>query len=454
MNAPPPEPLWSVSSLCAAIDDAFARSWPTLSITGEISNFTVSGSGHAYFSLKDAEAQLRCVAFRRCLAQLDFMPASGQQVQVRARLSLYQPRGDLQLVVEHMARPSAGVLHEQFLRLKAQLEAEGLFAPERKRPLPAAPQCIGLVTSAAGAALHDVRQTLARRAPHVRVLFAPASVQGATAPAELITALRALYTQPALDAILLVRGGGSAEDLAAFNDEALARTIAASPVPLISGVGHETDFSIADFVADQRAPTPTAAAELVAPERTALLQELAEIEMRLTQQLRRRLQNQTRSLDQHELQLRHLRRHTLQTQSAQWQAQSQRLAHGLAHLLASSNHRLNLQGLRLQQSGQSLQSAYAHQLHLQQWQCRSALAQNLANARQLLSHCERRLLAEQSRRAARTVLLQREDGHTVTHLADVALGQTVLAQLQDGQLQLTVQSKAAPKTPTQKKTAH
>lgn len=202
--------------------------------------------------------------FRRAAGLLDFSPRDGDQVEVRGRLAVYEPRGDLQLVVESLQRAGQGALFEQFLQRKARLEAEGLFEPERKRALPVMPRAVGLVTSLGAAALHDVVTALRRRVPHIPVILAPAVVQGAGAPAELVRALQLLYNlEPAVDVILLVRGGGSIEDLWAFNDETLARTIVQSPVPLICGVGHETDFTIADFCADLRAPTPTAAAELV-----------------------------------------------------------------------------------------------------------------------------------------------------------------------------------------------
>jgi exodeoxyribonuclease VII large subunit len=248
--------------------------------------------------LKDETGQLRSAMFRRAASLLDFSPRDGDQVEVRGRLTVYEPRGDLQLVVESLRRAGQGALFEQFLERKAKLEAEGLFNPARKRPLPLMPRAIGLVTSTGAAALHDVVTALRRRAPHIPVVLSPAAVQGAMAPAELVRALRALFAiQPPVDVILLVRGGGSIEDLWAFNDETLARTIVQSPVPVICGVGHETDFTIADFCADLRAPTPTAAAELVAAPQELWFGALGLIEERLVGALGTRIDVLSQRLD-------------------------------------------------------------------------------------------------------------------------------------------------------------
>ena len=269
-SALPTRRVWPVSALCRALADTLDARFNPVRVTGELASFTRASSGYCYFTLKDAQAQLRCAMFKRAASQLDFAPREGELVELTGRLDIYGPRGDLQLIVESMTRQGQGNLFEQFMRLKAALEAEGLFDPVRKRPLRAVPRTIGLVTSLGAAALHDVVTALRRRAPHVQVLLAPALVQGEGAAPALVQALESLYRyrgaqSQGVDAILLVRGGGSMEDLWAFNDEQLARTIAASPVPVVSGVGHETDFTIADFVADMRAPTPTAAAEMVSP---------------------------------------------------------------------------------------------------------------------------------------------------------------------------------------------
>jgi len=256
--------IWSVGALCRAVSDALQSRFNPVAVKGEISGFTRASSGHCYFSIKDAEGQLRCAMFKRAASQLEFAPKDGESVEVFGKLGVYEARGELQLVVESMRRAGLGSLYEQFLKLKAKLEEEGLFDTSRKRPIPAMPRKIGVVTSSNAAALHDICTALKRRVPHIPVIISPAVVQGLEAPASLVRALNQLYKVDGVDVILLARGGGSIEDLWGFNDETLARTIVQSPVPVISGVGHETDFTIADFCADLRAPTPTAAAELCA----------------------------------------------------------------------------------------------------------------------------------------------------------------------------------------------
>lgn len=263
--------VWGVGALCKAVSDALQSRFNPVAVKGEVSGFTRASSGHCYFSIKDSEGQLRCAMFKRAASQLGFAPKDGESVEVFGKLGVYEARGELQLVVESMRRAGVGTLFEQFLKLKAKLEEEGLFDASRKRSVPPMPRRIGVVTSANAAALHDVCTALARRVPHIEVVVSPAIVQGAEAPASLTRALQLLYKAPNVDVILLVRGGGSIEDLWGFNDEGLARTIVQSPCPIISGVGHETDFTIADFCADLRAPTPTAAAELCAVPRDVLL---------------------------------------------------------------------------------------------------------------------------------------------------------------------------------------
>ncbi|MGH6626165.1 MAG: exodeoxyribonuclease VII large subunit [Burkholderiaceae bacterium] len=301
--------IWQVGALCRAIADALDARFNPVAVRGEISGFSRASSGHCYFSIKDEQGQIRCAMFRRAASLLDFAPRDGLLVEVRGRLGVYEPRGDLQLIVESVSRAGQGALFEQFLQLKARLEAEGLFEAAAKRPLPNLPRGIGVVTSLGAAALHDVVTALQRRVPHIPVVVVPAAVQGEGAPAELVKALSNLYqltlsgrglkaeVAPVVDVILMVRGGGSIEDLWAFNDEQLARTIRQSPVPVISGVGHETDFTIADFVADLRAPTPTAAAELVAQPREVWLGALALLRQRLHDGLMRQLDTQSQRLD-------------------------------------------------------------------------------------------------------------------------------------------------------------
>lgn len=252
----------SVAQLNQAVGQLLERNIPALWVRGEVSNFTQAASGHWYFTLKDARAAVRAVMFRGRAAAVGFVPRPGDEVEIRARVSLYEPRGDYQLQAEAMRRAGVGNLYEAFLLLKERLAAQGLFDPERKRTPPRLPRAIGVVTSLHAAALRDVLSALARRAPQVPVVIYPAAVQGAEAARALAAQVRAASQRAEVDTLLLVRGGGSIEDLWSFNDEELAYAVAECAMPVISGVGHETDFTIADFVADVRAPTPTAAAEL------------------------------------------------------------------------------------------------------------------------------------------------------------------------------------------------
>lgn len=278
------QPLfWSVADLTRylrqlmAEDDALQDLW----VEGEVSNFSRPSSGHVYFTLKDASASLRCVMWRSNVTQQAFLPREGSAVQVHGYIDIYEAGGQYQLYADLIRPIGEGALYQEFLRLKARLEAEGLFDPARKRPIPTLPRRIGVVTSPTGAALRDILNTLRRRYPLVEVILAPTPVQGVEAPAGIVAALQNLNRYVAPDVILLARGGGSIEDLWAFNDESVARAIVASTAPVISGVGHETDFTIADFASDLRAPTPTAAAVLATPDRETLLGGLEEILQRM-----------------------------------------------------------------------------------------------------------------------------------------------------------------------------
>lgn len=372
--------IWQVGALCRAIADALEARFNPVAVRGEISGFSRASSGHCYFSLKDEQGQIRCAMFRRAAGLLDFAPRDGELVEVRGRLGVYEARGDLQLIVESLTRAGQGALFEQFLQLKARLEAEGLFDSARKRPLPLMPRGIGLVTSLGAAALHDVVSALRRRVPHVPVVIAPAAVQGGQAPAELVKALSNLYQlaqagqglqpggAPHIDLILLVRGGGSMEDLWAFNDERLARTIVQSPVPVVCGVGHETDFTIADFCADLRAPTPTAAAELAAQPRDVWLGALAQMGQRLGDATWRRIDAQAQRVDsaasrlgrpsglvarqqmrlaRHAERLRYGARGELQRRRVAWENLQEELRDGVADTLRRSGEQLDRAQLRL-----------------------------------------------------------------------------------------------------------
>ena len=295
----------SVGDLNRAIASSLEAQFDTVLVSGEISNFKAYDSGHWYFSLKDDEGQIRCVMFRGRNSQVGFMPQSGDLVEVSASLGMYVPRGDVQLTIQGLRKAGMGGLYEAFLKLKAKLTKEGLFDPERKREIPSHPRAIGIITSPQAAALKDVLSTLQRRSPHIPIVIYPTLVQGPDAPTGIISAIQNANQEAAVDVILLVRGGGSIEDLWAFNDEQLAYAIAGSVIPIVSGVGHETDVTIADFVADLRAPTPTGAAELSAPRKDQLLQELAAIEQALYQRLMQRVEREAQTLDQLALRLSH-----------------------------------------------------------------------------------------------------------------------------------------------------
>ncbi len=288
--------VYSVSRLNREVRVLLERGFGSLWLEAEISNFARPASGHWYFSLKDATAQVRCAMFRQRNMLAAFTPRDGQKVLVRARIGLYEPRGEFQLLVDHMEDAGLGALKRQFEELTAKLAAEGLFAAERKRPLPPLPMRIGVITSPSGAAIRDILHVLARRFPAARVLIYPVPVQGAQAAAEIAAAVALAGRRGECDVLILARGGGSLEDLWAFNDEALARAIVASPIPIISGVGHEVDFTIADFAADVRAPTPSAAAELVVPDSQEWLKTIRTLAARLQQSLRRGLDDRRERL--------------------------------------------------------------------------------------------------------------------------------------------------------------
>jgi exodeoxyribonuclease VII large subunit len=398
--------VWTVGALCRAVADALEARFNPVAVRGEISGFSRAASGHCYFSLKDAQGQVRCAMFRRAATLLDFAPRDGELVEVTGRLGVYEQRGDLQLVVESMRRAGQGALFEQFLRLKAKLEAEGLFDPARKRPLPLMPRGIGIATSLGAAALHDVVTCLRRRAPHVPVVLVPAAVQGSQAE------------RGTIDVILLVRGGGSMEDLWAFNDERLARTIVGSPVPLVSGVGHETDFTIADFCADVRAPTPTAAAELAAQPQETWLAALGMMQERLQEAALRRIDRASQRLDQAAA---HLGRPSARTaqQHLRIERQAQRLRQALAARLRKAQE----------------------QLAVRQEGLAARIAQRLERASRQCERIEMRLQLLDPRLVLQrgyALLTDAVSGHPITSVRQAHAGQALRAALADGEVDLRV----------------
>ncbi|MEP6886202.1 MAG: exodeoxyribonuclease VII large subunit [Gammaproteobacteria bacterium] len=294
--AAPGRDIYTVSRLNREVRVLLERGFGSLWLEAEISNFSRPSSGHWYFSLKDSGAQVRCAMFRQRNMLCTFAARDGQKVLVRARIGLYEPRGEYQLIVDHMEDAGLGALKRQFEELSAKLAAEGLFAAERKRPLPSLPRRIGVITSPTGAAVRDILHVLARRFPAAAVLIYPVPVQGAQAAAEIVVALELACRRAECDVLILARGGGSLEDLWAFNDERLARAIAAASIPVVTGIGHEVDFTIADFAADVRAPTPSAAAELVVPDAEDWANTFVRFAARLQRAMRRRLDSDNERL--------------------------------------------------------------------------------------------------------------------------------------------------------------
>ncbi len=385
--------IYTVSRLNREVRALLERGFGSLWLEAEISNFAKPSSGHWYFSLKDAAAQVRCCMFRQRNMLCSFTARDGQKVLVRARIGLYEPRGEYQLLIDHMEDAGLGALKRQFEELSAKLAAEGLFAADRKRALPALPQRIGVITSPTGAAVRDILQVLARRFPAVAVLIYPVAVQGAQAAAELIAAIGLAGRRAECDVLILARGGGSLEDLWAFNDERLARAIAASPIPVVSGIGHEIDFTIADFAADVRAPTPSAAAELVVPDVEEWLGAFVRLGTRLQRGMRRRL-------DERRERLRLLaRRAALVSPAARCAQQAQRLDEMELRLSRAINrrlagHRERLGWLTGRAALLSPSALLVRQLmHLEELEQRiyRALRHTLNECRSALSDRERRL---------------------------------------------------------------
>jgi exodeoxyribonuclease VII large subunit len=412
--------VWSVAALVREVAELVGAGIGACTVRGEISGYSRAASGHSYFNLKDAEggtALIRCAMFRRAAGLLAFAPADGQLVELRGRLGVYEPRGELQFVVEAMQRAGAGALYEQFLRIKASLEAEGLFDAARKRALPAFPSAIGIVTSLGAAALHDVLTALARRAPQVRVIVYPSLVQGADAPPLLAEAIAQASRRAEVDVLIVCRGGGSLEDLWAFNDERVVRAICAAGMPVVSGVGHETDVTLADFAADLRAPTPTAAAELVAPTREACLDMLDAIAVMMRRRVHDALDTQAQRLDRSALRL--------VRPSYMVRQQGQRLML-LAHRLASQLPRATqMHHLRLAQLASDLRQRAARRLVSQHQRLDSQAARL-------------RALDPQQVLARGYAWLANTDEQPVTSVQQISAGQRLQAVLHDGTADMQV----------------
>ncbi|MEO7057919.1 MAG: exodeoxyribonuclease VII large subunit [Caldimonas sp.] len=417
----PVDGVWSVGGLIGAVAAVLEHGFGACTVAGEISGWSRASSGHCYFNLKDVAggAALRCAMFRRASSFLAFPPADGQAVQLRGRLAVYEARGELQFIVEAMQKSGAGALYEQFLRLRSRLEDEGCFAAGGKRLLPAHPVAIGIVTSLAGAALHDVVTTLARRSPHVRVVIYPSLVQGADAPAALCLALALASGRAEVDVLIVCRGGGSLEDLWAFNDERVVRALCAVSMPVISGVGHETDVTLADLAADVRAATPTAAAEIAAPETATQLRALGSTDATMVRRTLAALDMQAQRVD----------RLALRMSRPGDGVRSRVLA------IDSLQQRLTAAPLREVELRWSLAAATTRRL------CRAAATtQALLGSR--LERAALHLVAlDPNRVLARGYALLTDDaGHTVTSVASLTVGVTVGARFADGEARLEVRS--------------
>jgi exodeoxyribonuclease VII large subunit len=444
-NNAPPQPvhkIYSVSALNGAVRDLLEGNFPLIRVEGEISNLARPASGHIYFSLKDEAAQVRCAMFRAHNRLLDFRPENGQQIRVRARVSLYPARGDFQLIAEHLETAGDGALRQQFEQLKHRLSAEGLFDADHKQPLPSLPAQLGVITSPTGAAIRDILSVLKRRFPGIPVLIHPVPVQGAEAPAAIAAALRTAAARNECDLLIISRGGGSLEDLWAFNDEAVARAIHACPIPVVSAVGHEIDFTIADFVADLRAPTPSAAAERVSPDRDDWLASLHARQHRLLhawqgylgqrhqtlgwlqQRLKhpgQRLRERAQRLDELEQRLIRAQQGVLHRQRAQLDTLFARLQ---GHAPAQRLRELRLRLANLQHVGQRTIDT-----HLKRVRVRLG---NLSHALDTVSP-----LATLNRGYA---IVQTSKDRVVRHADEVNVGDRLTAQLGNGRLGLTVNS--------------
>ncbi|HEX4508557.1 MAG TPA: exodeoxyribonuclease VII large subunit [Burkholderiaceae bacterium] len=438
-----PVRAWSVSALLAAAQDVLGARFGAVVVQGELSGTARAPSGHCYFTLKDsagAGGALRCAFFRRAALLCNVPLQDGLQVELRGRLAVYEARGELQMVVESLQRLGAGQLYEEFLRLRGRLAGEGLFDAARKRPLPAFPRRIGVVTSLAGAALHDVLTTLERRAPHVAVVVYPSIVQGVEAPPALVAALREIDRRDEVDVVLVCRGGGSLEDLWAFNDERVVRAVAALQRPVVSGVGHETDVTLVDLAADVRAATPTAAAETVAAERTAWLEALVASERTLRSRMEQRLQSSAQRLDTAAARL------ARPTQAlAAWRERLQRLAHRQqaavrlhAQQLATANASV---GARLVRAADRLAQQQATRLRADGERLGRAVERRLAALRETQRWHERALSALAPQRVLERgyALLESEPGMPVTSVRDLSPGKHVTAVLRDGRAGMQVE---------------
>ena len=444
MNQDPARDILTPSQLNTLARDLLESAFPLVWVEAELGNVTRPASGHLYFTLKDARAQIKCAMFKPKSTWLKFVPREGLRVLGRGRLTLYEARGDYQLVMDHLEEAGEGALRRAFDELKARLAAEGLFDEARKRPLPVHVRRLAVITSPSGAAVRDVLSVLGRRFPLLEVDVLPVQVQGEAAAGQITAMLKRAAGSGRYDVILLTRGGGSLEDLWAFNDEQLARAIAASPVPVVSAVGHETDFSLADFAADLRAPTPSVAAELLVPDRSDLLTRLQGLQRRISslqaQALRQSMQRADRAVlrlqamrPQARLQM--LQRRQLEAQrrlQSTWREQLQRRHASLRHAAAV---------LRANQPQRRVAGLQEHVLSLAQ-RAQAATARTLQREALELRGLARSLEAVSplATIARGYSILQDERGGIVRSVFDTASGERLTARLQDGTLKVRVET--------------
>ncbi len=429
--------VYTVSDLNRAARGLLEGGFPLLWVEGELSNLARPASGHLYFSLKDAQAQVRCALFKNRGQLLRFKPADGMKVLVRGRVSLYEPRGDFQFIAEHMEEAGHGALQRAFEELKAKLTAEGLFDPARKRPVPAVPRCIGVITSPSGAALRDILSVIRRRYPLTRVILYPVPVQGEGSGAKIAAMLATASSRAECDVLILARGGGSLEDLWAFNEEAVARAIRASRIPVVSGVGHEIDFTIADFAADLRAPTPTGAAELVTPDQEEWEHRLQQWGSRLARAERRLLQDLQQRVDWCAARLLQLHPGRVLRERAERLGELQgRLRNALRVQLQNDRHRLaNLAAALREHSPVQRVRQAAERLAGLQARLQGGTQLQLATIGRRLALAARALdtvspLATLQRGYA--IVSEAANGRVLSHATDLHAGQAVRGQLVDG----------------------
>lgn len=445
--------VYTVSRLNRETRELLSRHFPVIWVEGEISNLASPSSGHLYFTLKDPEAQIRCAMFRMHRRGLDFVPENGTQVLVKAQVSLYEPRGDFQLIVEYMEEAGDGALRRAFERLKQKLSAEGLFDAAHKKSLPRLPGQIGVISSPTGAAVRDVLTVLRRRFPAIPVIIYPTAVQGAAAPAEIAKAIALAAARAECDVLILTRGGGSLEDLWAFNEEAVARAVYDCPIPLIAGVGHEIDSTIVDFVADHRAPTPSAAAEAATPDRAEWLAQYRRLAAQIAQLTSRKLTNDKRAMSWLEKRLEQVHPGKRLLNWAQRLDELElRITRGVRGKLARLRLEVNTRSSQLHRHhpGFRLAALATRQRHLQQ-RLQNAVARCLEKRAHALAEFTHALetvspLATLSR--GYSIVYRQDTKKIVRSVRDTAIGDTLKARLAHGHLVCRVEDTIDEGTPS------